>query len=107
MTVEYDSTSPYFVSDRIEQLLKAAQYGLPVKLELSSLIGTNPVKERGMSYMENILGLTTTSWHMPLVSSNTQSGLTENGDGSEGRPESDEPLSDEGENTKDGEKNKK
>ena len=107
MVVEYDGTSPYFVSDRIDQLLKAGQYGLPVKLELASLLGTNPVKERGMSYMENALGLTATSWNSPLVSSNIQSGLTENGDGSEGRPESDGPLSDEGENTKDGEKNKK
>ena len=107
MVVEYDGTSPYFVSDRIDQLLKAAQYGLPVKLELSSLINANPVKERGMSFMENALGLTVTSWNSPLVSSNIQSGLTENGDGSEGRPESDGPLSDEGEKTKDGEKNKK
>lgn len=107
MNVEYDSTSPYFVSDRIDQLLKSAQYGIPIKLELASLISANPVKERGMSYMENILGLTTTSWNQPLVSSNTQSGLSENGDGSEGRPESDEPLSDEGENTRDGDKNKK
>lgn len=107
MTVEYDVTSPYFVSDRIDQLLKASQYGIPVKLELASLINANPVKERGMSFMENALGLTTTSWNTPLVSSNTQSGVSENGDGSDGRPESEEPLSDEGENTKDGDKNMK
>ena len=107
MIVEYDSTSPYFVSDRIDQLLKAAQYGIPVKLELASLVNANPVKERGMSFMENALGLTTTSWNNPLVSSNTQGGLSENGDGSEGRPETDGPLSDEGENTRDGNKNDK
>ena len=107
MNVEFDNTSPYFVGDRIDQLLKAAQYGIPVKLELSSLISANPVKERGMSYMEEVLGLTTTSWNKPLVSSNVQSGISENGDGSEGRPESEEPLSDEGENTKDGNKNDK
>ena len=58
-----------------------------------------------MSYLEKALGLGVNSWNQPLVSSNTQSG--ENGDGSDGRPESDEPLSDEGEKTKDGEKNKK
>lgn len=107
MVVEFDGTSPYFTNDRIDQLLKAAQYGLPVKLELSALVSANPAKERGMSFMENALGLSTTSWNRPLVSSNTQSGLTENGDGSDGRPESDGPLSDEGEKTKDGEKNKK
>lgn len=107
MVVEFDNTSPYFVSDRIDQLLKAAQYGLPVKLELAALLNANPVKERGMSFMENALGLTITSWNKPLVSSNIQSGLNENGDGSEGRPESDGPLSDEGERTKDGNKNDK
>ena len=102
MIVEYDSTSPYFVSDRVDQLLKAAQYGIPVKLELASLVNANPVKERGMSFMENALGLTTTSWNNPLVSSNTQSGVSENGDGSEGRSKKDEgDLSDEGEKTRD------
>jgi hypothetical protein len=60
-----------------------------------------------MSFIENALEMTTTSWNKPLVSSNVQSGITENGDGSEGRPISDEPLSDEGESTRDGEKNKK
>ena len=104
---EYDGTSPYFVNDRIDQLLKASQYGLPVKLELASLVSTNPVKERGMSFMEDALGLGVTSWVRPLVSSNTQSGLNENGDGSDGRPKSDDPLSDEGEATRDGAKNKK
>ena len=107
MIVEFDNTSPYFVNDRIDQLLKASQYGLPVKLELASLLSANPVKERGMSFMENALKLTVESWNKPLVSSNVQSGSVDNGDGSDGRPESDEPLSDEGEATKDGEKNNK
>lgn len=107
MVVEFSDVSPYFVNDRIDTLLKAGQYGVPVKLELASLLNANPMKERGMSFMENALGLAMTSWNKPLVSSNVQSGMTENGDGSEGRPESDEPLSDEGENTKDKNKNAK
>lgn len=107
MSVEFDDTPPYFVSDKIDQLLKVSQYGLPVKLQLSSLVNTNPVKERGMSYMESVLGLAVDSWNHPLVSSNTQSGVDENGDGSDGRPRKDEPLSDEGENTRDGNKNDK
>jgi len=107
MIVEFDDTSPYFIDDKIDRLLKVAQYSVPCKLELASLIDANPVKERGMSFLENALGLGVSSWNKPLVSSNVQSGLTENGDGSEGRPESDEPLSDEGERTKDGEKNDK
>ena len=108
MIVEFDDTPPYFVSDKIDQLLKVSQYGLPVKLQLSSLINTNPVKERGMSFMENALGLTVDSWNKPLISSNTQSGISENGDGSEGAPKKDEgDLSDEGEATRDGDKNDK
>lgn len=105
MVVEYSDISPYFVNDRIDQLLKVAQYSVPCKMELASLINANPAKERGMSYLEATLGLGINSWNQPLVSSNVQAGG--NADGSEGRPESDEPLSDEGENTKDGEKNKK
>ena len=102
MIVEFDDTPPYFVSDKIDQLLKVSQYGLPVKLQLSSLVNTNPVKERGMSFMENVLGLTTDCWNKPLVSSNVQSGMSENGDGSEGAPKKDEgDLSDEGEKTRD------
>lgn len=105
MIVEFSDVSPYFVDDRIDQLLKVAQYSVPCKMELASLLNANPVKERGMSYLEKALGLGITSWNQPLVSSNTQT--SENGDGSDGRPDSEEPLSDEGENTKDGEKNKK
>ncbi len=89
------------------QLLKLGQYGVPIKLELASLVNANPVKERGMSFMENALGMTTTSWNSPLVSSNVQNGITENGDGSDGRAKSDEPLTDEGEKTRDGNKNAK
>lgn len=105
MIVEYSDVSPYFVDDKIDKLLKIAQYSVPVKLELMSLANANPVKERGMSYIENALGLTVDSWNRPLVSSNTQTASVDNGDGSEGRPTSDEPLSDEGEATRDGNKN--
>lgn len=101
MVVEYSNVSPFFVDDRIDKLLKAAQYGLPVKMELASLMGANPSKERGMVFLENMLGLGTNAWINPLVSSNVQSGMTGNGDGSEGRPKSDEPLSDEGQKTRD------
>ena len=103
MIVEFSDVSPYFVDDRIDKLLKAAQYSIPCKMELASLIGAYPPKERGMSYLEKVLGLGTQSWNQPLISSNIQSGMNENGDGSEGRAkiENPEDLSDEGENTRD------
>lgn len=103
MIVEYSDVSPFFVDDRIDKLLKMAQYSVPCKMELASLLGLNPVKERGMSFLESALGLGTISWNTPLVSSNVQSGNSVNGDGSEGRAEIENPedLSDEGENTRD------
>lgn len=103
MIVEFSDVSPYFVDDRIDKLLKAAQYSVPCKMELASLIGDNPVKERGMSYLERVLGLGINSWNQPLVSSNVQNGTTESGDGSEGRTplENPEDLTDEGENSRD------
>lgn len=105
--VEFSDVSKYFEEDRINLLLKLGQYGVPIKSELASLAGLNPAKCRSMEYIEEKLGLAKNKWIAPLVSSNIQSGLSENGDGSEGRPESDGPLSDEGEATKDGDKNKK
>ena len=100
--VEYSDVSPYFEQDRIDQLLKLAQYGVPVKTQLASLAGMSPAKCRGLEFLEEKLGLSTNKWTRPLVSSNTQSGLPEDSDG---RPVSDEPLTDEGEATRDGEKN--
>lgn len=102
MIVEFSDVSPYFIDDRIDKLTKIAQYSVPCKLELASLLGMNPAKERGMSYMENALGLGETSWNNPLISSNVQSGDPETGDGSEGRKtKDDEPLTDEGQKTRD------
>lgn len=105
--VEFSDVSKYFEEDRINLLLKLGQYGVPVKAELASLAGLNPAKCRSMEYIEEKLGLAKNKWIAPLVSSNIQSGMTENGDGSEGRAKSDEPLSDEGEATRDGDKNAK
>lgn len=105
--VEFSDVSKYFEEDRINLLLKLGQYGVPIKSELASLAGLNPAKCRSMEYIEEKLGLAKEKWIAPLVSSNIQSGTTENGDGSDGRPTSDGPLSDEGEATKDGDKNKK
>ena len=105
--VEFSDVSKYFKDDKIDQLLKLGQYGLPVKMQMASLLGINPAQCRSLEYLEDKLGLARTKWVAPLVSSNVQSGLSENGDGSDGRPTSDETLTDEGENTRDGNKNDK
>ena len=88
--VEFSDCSPYFVDEKIKTLKEAGQYGMPLKLEYASLLNMTPMKERGMSFLESALGLGVTDWTAPLVSSNTQNGLSENGDGSEGAPVKDD-----------------
>ena len=100
--VEFSDVSPYFIEDRIKTLKEAGQYGVPVKLEYASLLNITPMKERGMAFLESTLGLGVTDWTTPLVSSNVQSGLSENGDGSEGAPTKDSTdISPEGVSTRD------
>lgn len=102
ITVEFDNTSPFFIDDKIDKLLKVNQYSIPAKMQLSSLVIHNPVKERGMSYLENMLGITKTTWNNPLISSNVQGAY----DGNDGRPTKDDgDLSDEGIATRDDDKN--
>ena len=100
--VEFSDVSSYFIDDRIKTLKEASTYGMPVKLEYMSLLGSNPIKERGMSYIENMLGLGVTDWTSPLISSNTQSGVDPSNDGSQGAPTKDDgDLSDEGMRSRD------
>ena len=97
-----------YKDDKIDQLLKLSQYGIPVKLQLLSLVGVDPAKARSLEYLEDKLGLAKTKWINPLVSSNVQSGLSENGDGSEGAPiKDDKDLTDEGEASRDKDTNQK
>lgn len=100
--VEFSDVSKYFKDDKIEQLLKLGGYSVPIKNQLMSLLGISPAQARSLEYLEDKLGLAKTKWINPLVSSNVQSGLSENGDGSEGAPtKSDGDLTDEGQKTRD------
>jgi hypothetical protein len=105
VAVEYSDISPYFMDDEIEKYTKLAGLGLPVKTELASMIRANPQKSFGMDFLERqLLKLGTERWNNPLVSTNTQSVLSD----SDGRPTSDEgDLSDEGVATRDKGKNDK
>lgn len=100
--VNFDKTSPYFLNDRIDQLSKICMYSVPAKMELYSLIGGSPVKERGMGVLEDILGITKTTWSSPLISSNTMSVSSDDINGNE---KTDDELSDEGVRTRDSDKN--
>lgn len=86
-------------------LAKGAQYGLPVKMDYAASLGLTPCEVVGASYIEDeILGLSTQSWVTPLVSSNTQSFVDNEG----GRPTAEETgttVGDAGEKTRDNDSN--
>lgn len=102
VTVEFSNVSPYFIDDRINLLLKVAQYGVPVKMELASLIGLDPSKSQSMEFLEEKLGLSKTKWIAPLVSSNVQTSISHDTNEKDAND-----LSDEGELSRDLERNVK
>jgi hypothetical protein len=101
--VKFIDVTTYTRDERIAQVEKAANAGLSVKLEYMSLLGYDPIEAIASDWIEAKLGLSTTRFVHPLVSSHTQSGMAgENG----GAPEKDvTELSPEGEATRDSEKN--
>ena len=100
---EYSDISPYFMDDEIDKMTKLAGLGLPVKTELAAMARANPQKSFGMDFLERqLLKLGTERWNNPLVSSNTQSSVNNEG----GAPEKSEgELSDEGLEDRDQNKN--
>ena len=60
--VEFSDVSKYFKDDKIDQLLKLGQYGLPVKMQMASLLGISPAQCRSLEYLEDKLGLARTKW---------------------------------------------
>jgi hypothetical protein len=102
--IKFIDVTAYTRDDRIAQIEKAANAGLPVKQEYMALLGYNPLEAISADWLETKLGLSVTRFVNPLVSSHTQSGSPSN-DG--GAPQKDDgELTDEGAKTKDKEKNK-
>ena len=92
-TVKILDVTVFNVDSVIDQYLKLAQYGVPVKLELSALLGVSQCLERGSAYLENEILKLHEEW-LPLQSSHTMSNDTTN-------EKSTTELSDDGEKTKD------
>ena len=102
--IKFIDTTAYTKDDRIAQIEKAANAGLAVKLEYMTLLGYDPLESIASDWLETKLGLSTTRFINPLVSSHTQSANSDNG----GAPNKDDgALSDEGAETKDKEKNQR
>lgn len=104
MTMKYTDVTAYTKSERIAELQKACEFGLPFKLELAMMLGQDPLENYAMGWLEDKMGLAITRWTHPLVSSHTAVASSNTG----GAPtKDDDDLSDEGAETKDKEKNTK
>lgn len=104
MIVKYTDVTAYTKSERIAELQKACEFGLPFKLELAMMLGQDPLENYAMGWLEDKMGLAITRWVHPLVSSHTATSTSDNG----GAPtKDDDDLSDEGAETRDKEKNAK
>ena len=104
MTVKYTDVTAYTKSERIAELQKACEFGLPFKLELAMMLGQDPLENYAMGWLEDKMGLAVTRWTHPLVSSHTAAASSDTG----GAPtKDDDDLSDEGADTRDKEKNAK
>lgn len=100
--LKFIDTITYTKDDRIAQVKDAASLGLPVKQEYMTLLGYDPLETIASDWLETKLGMSIDKFIHPLVSSHTQSGGSDTG----GAPEKkDGDLTDEGEETKEQEKN--
>lgn len=100
MYIKFTDVSAFTKDDKISQLQKAAEFGLPVKMELMSALGYTPTESIGADWLETKLGLSTTRFINPLKSSHTASSSDSSSEG--GAPTKDDgDLSDEGEASRD------
>lgn len=102
MRVKYmPDVTPYTKAEKITQLKEAASLGLPVKTQYLTLMGISPLDGYSLSYLENNILKLQDNWMYPLQSSYTQVG--ENAGG--GQTKNVTELTDEGEETREKEKN--
>ncbi len=104
--IKFIDVTTYTLDERISQVKEAASLGMPVKQEYMALLGYSPLEAIAADWIETKLGLSVDRFIHPLVSSHTQSGNDASDTG--GAPtKKDDDLSDEGEKTRDGDKNNK
>lgn len=93
--VKYLEASPYTKADKKDELLTSGQNSIPVKLAVASLDGFSPLESLRLGVLENSMLKLQDSW-IPLSTSYVQSDSNSKRDGD---------LTDEGEATRDGDKN--
>ena len=96
--IKFIEVTTYTRDDRIAQVEKAANAGMPVKLEYMTLLGYDPLEAMASDWLETKLGLAIDKFIHPLVSSHTQSSISDTG----GAPTKDSgDLTDDGEASRD------
>lgn len=98
--IKFIEVTTYTRDDRIAQVEKAANAGMPVKLEYMTLLGYDPLETMASDWLETKLGLAVDKFIHPLVSSHTQSSTSDTG-GAPTAEESGKSLTDDGENSRD------
>lgn len=98
--IKFIEVTTYTRDDRITQVEKAANAGMPVKLEYMTLLGYDPLESMASDWLETKLGLAVDKFIHPLVSSHTQSSISDTG-GAPTAEESGKSLTDDGENSRD------
>lgn len=98
--IKFIEVTTYTKEDRITQVEKAANAGMPVKLEYMTLLGYDPLESMASEWLETKLGLAVDKFIHPLVSSHTQSSTSDTG-GAPTAEESGKSLTDDGENSRD------
>ena len=98
--VKYLETSPWLKSTKKKELLESANAGVPTKMAVAALDGFSPLEVLRMQFLENDILQLHTSW-IPLQSAYVQSGK----DGG-GQEKDITELTDEGEASREEEKNK-
>lgn len=98
--IKFIDVTTYTRDDRIAQVEKAANAGMPVKLEYMTLLGYDPLETMASDWLETKLGLAVDKFIHPLVSSHTQSSTSDTG-GAPTAEESGKSLTDDGEASRD------
>ena len=98
--IKFIDVTTYTRDDRIAQVEKAANAGMPVKLEYMTLLGYDPLETMANDWLETKLGLAVDKFIHPLVSSHTQSNISDTG-GAPTAEESGKSLTDDGEASRD------
>ena len=95
--IKFIEVTTYTKEDRINKVKDAAALGLPVKMEYLSLLGYDPIESISNDWLETKLGLAVDKFMHPLVSSYTQSSMSDTG----GAPtKEDGDLTDDGEGSR-------